>query len=90
MDESGELHDHFVTATRAELNEPNTNICAGIRWLFQKQKLASAKLGRNATWDEAIFEFKGCELSTPAQAKKLMNRFKSKLEELTKCASSPR
>ncbi|MBI3556557.1 MAG: lytic transglycosylase domain-containing protein [Deltaproteobacteria bacterium] len=53
-DESGELKDHYVSVTREELNDPNVNICAGVRWLFQKRSLASGKLGRPATWEETI------------------------------------
>jgi hypothetical protein len=29
-----------------------------VRWLFHKKRLASGKLGRVATWDEAIAEYK--------------------------------
>ena len=31
-DHKGEIKDHYVTVTREELNDPNANICAGIRW----------------------------------------------------------
>ena len=41
-DELGELKDHYVSVKREELNDPNVNICAGVRWLFQKRILASA------------------------------------------------
>ncbi len=54
--------EHWVitlTVTREELNDPNVNICAGIRWLFWKKERASAKLGRNATWEEGVAEYKG-------------------------------
>lgn len=30
----------------------------GIRWLFQKQKLASIRLKRAASWEEAVIEYK--------------------------------
>ncbi len=38
--------------------EPVANICMGVRWLFQKRKLASGKLKRQATWEEAVIEYK--------------------------------
>ena len=41
-----------------DITDPNLNICAGVRWLFQKRRLASAKLGREATWEEAVAEYK--------------------------------
>ncbi len=55
--ERGSIKDHYVTATREDSNTPNLNICAGIRWLFQKQKLASSYLGRDSTWGETTTNF---------------------------------
>lgn len=86
--EKGELKDHYLTLTRDELNDPSNNICAGIRWLFRKREIASSLLGRTATWAEAIFEFKGIRTVSEKEAKKLMDRFNKKLEELSKCAKS--
>jgi hypothetical protein len=34
------------------------SIAAGIRWLFHKKRLASGKLGREATWEEGIADYK--------------------------------
>jgi len=39
--------------------DPNLGIAAGIRWLFYKKEWASSKLGRPASWDEAIAAYKG-------------------------------
>ena len=50
--EDGEIKDQYITITQKEALDPDANICAGVRWLFQKQRLASGKLGRNASWDE--------------------------------------
>lgn len=58
-DEDGEIKNHYVNFDMNESTEPNLNICAGIRWLFQKKKLASVKLGREATWIEAVASYKG-------------------------------
>jgi hypothetical protein len=57
-DEDGEIKDQYITITKKEALDPDANICAGVRWLFQKQKLASGKLGRNASWEETIGEYK--------------------------------
>lgn len=57
-DFKGELKDHFIVANKTEILEAPTNICSGIRWLFHKQKLASGKIGRKATWEEAVAEYK--------------------------------
>jgi hypothetical protein len=43
--------------------DPDVNICAGVRWLFQKQKLASSSLGKNADWIQTLTKYKGLDLS---------------------------
>lgn len=83
--EKGELKDHFLTATREELDDPSTNICAGIRWLFRKREVASSRLKRPASWDEAVFEFKGLRLASPKQQEKIRNIFYKFLDKYTKC-----
>lgn len=57
--DKGELKDHLIELTRADLDNPETQICAGIRWLFHKKRLASGRLEREATWDEAVADYKG-------------------------------
>jgi ribosomal protein S15P/S13E len=84
-DEKGELKDHFLTLTREELNDPSNNICAGIRWLFRKHAIASSRLKRLATWEEAVAEFKGTRTATSARAAELMRRFNKELEALKTC-----
>jgi hypothetical protein len=58
-DEKGELKNHFVKLSKEQVLDPHANIYAGIRWLFHKKRLATSKLGREATWLEAIAHFKG-------------------------------
>lgn len=87
-DENGELKDHVIIVTRADLNDPGSNICAGIRWLFQKRALASHELGRPASWEEAAAHYKGIlrDLNKgQARAKELMNRFLNQFNEFKKC-----
>lgn len=86
-DEKGELEDRFLTITKDDLNNPSANISAGIRWLFQKQKLASSYLGKNASWEDAVKNYKG-KLKKKAgdkEAEKQMSIFKNFLEKLVKC-----
>jgi hypothetical protein len=40
------------------LLDPPTNICIGVRWLFRKKETASSRLGREATWFEAVEDYK--------------------------------
>lgn len=57
-DEKGELKDHLIDITQKDIADPNISICAGIRWLFHKKKLASVRLKREASWEEAVAEYK--------------------------------
>ena len=38
--------------------DPSTNICMGVRWLFRKKEIVSSRLGREATWLEAVEAYK--------------------------------
>ncbi len=86
--EAGELREHFVSASRKELNDPNANICAGVRWLFRKRDMATGKLGRQATWEEAVAEYKGIRndlVKGRKRAKELIDRFEGYLGDLEAC-----
>ena len=59
-----ELRDHFIYLSHTTAMDPSANICAGIRWLFQKRAGAKeryAKIDPNhiVTWDDAVAEYKG-------------------------------
>jgi hypothetical protein len=85
-DEKGELKDHFVTATKSELNDPDINICCGVRWLFHKKSMASKKLERDATWEEAVFEYKGLSKAKTEEDKRdIITKFRKLYEKLKAC-----
>lgn len=59
-DEKGELKEHLIHLTKDDVHEAGLSICAAVRWLFHKKNLASVvRLRREATWEEAILEYKG-------------------------------
>ena len=58
-DYHGEIKDHYICFQHQKLLNPSANICTGIRWLFRKRAIANSKLGRQATWVEAVIEYKG-------------------------------
>jgi len=69
-DHKGELHDHYVDLIEQDLFDPSVNICAGVRWLFQKHNLLSklrmqrakkdpTKPYQEPTWQETIIYYKG-------------------------------
>lgn len=83
---NGDLKDHLITLTKEELNEPNANICAGVRWLFEKERLASVHLKRTASWIETAWEYKGVKRAkTKKEAEKIKKIFSDFYEELQRC-----
>jgi hypothetical protein len=72
--------------TKANLNDPNTNICAGVRWFFEKRRLASIHLGRAASWIDTVWEYKGLKkASSKEKAEEIKKSFNDFYEELQKC-----
>lgn len=57
-DHKGELSNYLIDISEQDLFDPSANICCGVRWLFRKKITASSKLHREATWEEAIIEYK--------------------------------
>ncbi len=53
-----ELKEHLFEFDEAEIYDPSLHIAAGIRWLFQERIKASRRLKRQATWDEAVENYK--------------------------------
>ena len=87
-DQKGELKEHHMALTRTDLLDASMNIYAGVRWLFYKKLRASAKLGRNASWEEAVAEYKSLSKDLKAgdpRAEELFDRFKKYLSQLEVC-----
>jgi len=80
-----ELKNYFVNINKAKYLEPSANICAGVRWLFRKKSTASSKLGRDATWIEAVADYKSYlneMISGKDPNPKGMERFNELYEEI--------
>ena len=73
-----ELADHFVDLDDADMAEPNSSICAGIRWLFRKKQLLEKKAGQPVSWRDAVADYKGVK----PDDKKLMPRFDGYYQKL--------
>jgi len=58
-DHKAELRNHYIQLSEAEVFDPSANICAGVRWLFRKKTLAKHRLHHEASWMEAVAEYKG-------------------------------
>lgn len=83
-DQKGELKDFLITISKDEIKDPNVNIFAGVRWLFHKKNLASHKLKREATWMEAISEYKGIrtQLGKVKRADEIMKEVEDNFKRL--------
>lgn len=86
----GELKNYLVRVSAKELLEPSTNICMGVRWLFRKKETASSRLGREATWFEAVEAYKSVlnkRLAGKKYNAELMNRFYDRYKQLQEAKS---
>lgn len=82
-DKKGEIKDHYVDLTKAELFDPSKNICAAIRWLFQKRKILQKRLERSPQWLETVVEYKGLGRQLKKEgpeAMKVMKKFSKFLD----------
>lgn len=83
--ERNELEDHIFEFDSQDIFDAGLNISAGIRWLFRKRELAAHRLKRDATWEEAVSEYKDYlrrVLKNPKVSQKGMNIFRENLEKL--------
>lgn len=83
--DKGGLSDHLITVTKGDLNDPSVNICSGVRWLFEKRRLASSHLKNSASWIEAIWEYKGTKHMEKKESDKIKNIFNKFYDEYQKC-----
>lgn len=84
----GEVKDHFIELSMSEVMNPSANIYTGIRWLFHKKKLASNKLKRDASWWEAVADYKSylkAVVAKPNVTPRGMLVFQDYFERLKKC-----
>lgn len=57
-DIKGELKNYLIRISSKELLDFSANVCIGVRWLFRKKETASSRLGREASWFEAVEDYK--------------------------------
>lgn len=78
----GELRDHFVHLSKGDVWNPNKNIAASVRWLFRKYETAKARLKREPTWEEVIYEYKGILKQNNATANRIKKDYSTYLRAL--------
>lgn len=82
-DPKGEVKDFIFNGIRKkDLKDPNINIPMAIRWLHRKKRLAEGKLGRSATAEEIILEYKGLLKSKSDEKKRALKNFKENYDKL--------
>lgn len=82
-DERGELSDHYLTLDKDDVLDPRVALAAAVRWLFHKRQTASRYLGREASWEEAVAEYKGyLRLKKPFGTQKGIKKYAEWLKKL--------
>lgn len=83
QDPKGEVKDFiFNDIRKKDLKDPNIAIPMAVRWLFRKKRLAEGKLGRGATAEEIILEYKGLLKSKSDEKKRALKNFKENYDKL--------
>ncbi len=82
---NGEVKDFiFNDFCKKDLKDPNINIPMAVRWLHRKKRLAEGKLGRSATPEEIILEYKGLLKSKSDEKKRALKNFNEHYDDLKK------
>jgi len=83
QDPKGEVKDFiFNDIRKKDLKDPNINIPMAVRWLHRKKRLAEGKLGRAASAEEIILEYKGLLKSKSDEKKRALKNFKENYDKL--------
>lgn len=83
QDSKGEAKDFIFKDIRLkDLEDPAINIPMGIRWIFQKEKLARHKLKRVPTEEEIILEYKGLLKSNTRYKTTALKNFRDNYEKI--------
>ncbi len=84
QDPNGEVKDFiFRNIRKKDLKNPNIAIPLAIRWLSRKKRLAEGKLGRAATAEEIILEYKGLLKSKSEFKNNAVEKFREEYGKLT-------
>lgn len=85
QDPDGEVKDFiFKDIRKKDLKNPSVAIPIAARWLSRKKRLAEGKLGRPATAEEVILEYKGLLKSKSELRNKALEKFRKEYDQLTK------
>ena len=84
-DDQGELKDHYITVTKEDLNDPGVNIGSGVRWLFQKRKLATKPSKPPPSWVDIVWKYKATSIASKEKRKQIKETFGDYLKKLQQC-----
>ena len=85
LNPEGEAKDFvFKGIRRKDLLDPEIAIPMGIRWIYRKKRLAEGKLGRGATPEEVILEYKGLLKARNGYQEKALENFRGHYAKLKK------
>lgn len=85
LDPKGEVKELiFKDIRKKDLKNPNIAIPMAVRWLSRKKRLAEGKLGRSATAEEIILEYKGLLKSKSPFKNSAIEKFRKEYGKLTK------
>jgi len=64
-----EIKDHYLELSFEQLDDPNLNIAALVRWIIRKRETAKKSLRKNPTPRQILLEYKGIRKQNPKHPK---------------------
>ena len=79
----GELKDILFRVDQKDLFVPDVSISTGTRWLFRKREILKSRIGRDPSWEEVMWEYKGIYNQSQGTAADIKKELKDDYEKIS-------
>ena len=81
-DSKGELKDVSFRVNRKDLFVPDANVAVGTRWIFRKREVLRSRIGREPSWEEVMWEYKGIYGQSSPRSDEIKKKLRDKYEKI--------
>ena len=81
----GELKDVLFRVDQKDLFDPAVSIATGSRWIFRKREILKSRIGRDPSWEEVMWEYKGIYGASDETSVGIKKDLREKYEEISSC-----
>ena len=83
INSKGELRDILFRVDQKDLLIPDVSVSAGTRWLFRKRETLRSRIGRDPSWEEVMWEYKGIyDQSSVPTSQKIKKKLRKYYEDI--------